>query len=330
MNIPTPNQIPVPLDLSELPDHILRSGAVEALTNQNEDLMARLSVVLRKTSKLEDQIAELEKIIQIQTHKLSVGHDQLMIYQEKEKTVLEKNKKQEVHYLQLKEQIQLLEMQYAELFTTSKNRTQSLNQQLERVGRRLQRYIRYRARIKMGVKSLRKKIKLNQNEWNRLNNEHREMKLRLGDAIERIQYLSRTHENNQKQLVENYESSLKELQKKLDHKEKQCEVLEFKTQKQEELFEQNITLENRAILAERKLNELQESMDKELLNLQTQVVQYRGENKTQSIALESYRKNEEELKMNMEEKRQQILQFQDQTESLQLLWQDGQQQKELL
>ena len=51
MNIPTPNQIPVPLDLSELPDHILRSGAVEALTNQNEDLMARLSVVLRKTSK---------------------------------------------------------------------------------------------------------------------------------------------------------------------------------------------------------------------------------------------------------------------------------------
>ena len=59
-HIPVPSQLPTALELDQLPDHVLRSGAVEALIQQNDDLMARLRVTLRRISVYEERLHRSE------------------------------------------------------------------------------------------------------------------------------------------------------------------------------------------------------------------------------------------------------------------------------
>src|SRR6185437_9717415 len=58
--IPLPNQMPKGLEFSEIPASILKTATMETLLSQNEDLMARLSVALRKGNALEDQMSEIQ------------------------------------------------------------------------------------------------------------------------------------------------------------------------------------------------------------------------------------------------------------------------------
>ena len=60
--IPIPSEIPMAIDTSLIPKEVLRTGAVESLISQNEDLMARIKVLIRRQSSLENQLADSEKI----------------------------------------------------------------------------------------------------------------------------------------------------------------------------------------------------------------------------------------------------------------------------
>src|ERR1700761_7098993 len=79
--IPLPNQLPKPPDLSRLPVEALRSSAVETLLGQNSDLMARLGVSLRKSGILETKLAELEKENLHLRHRYDAVKDQVLVVQ---------------------------------------------------------------------------------------------------------------------------------------------------------------------------------------------------------------------------------------------------------
>ena len=49
-NVPLPNQVPVGLDFSQIPQNIIKSGVVDALISQNDDLMSRLGIIKVKVS----------------------------------------------------------------------------------------------------------------------------------------------------------------------------------------------------------------------------------------------------------------------------------------
>src|ERR1700688_1060347 len=57
-SVKTPDQIPDRISHSHLPDSVLRSTAMEAVIQQNDDLLARLSVSLRRINGLEEKLKD--------------------------------------------------------------------------------------------------------------------------------------------------------------------------------------------------------------------------------------------------------------------------------
>src|SRR5690242_19027163 len=79
-----PSEIPTRLDVSNLPLPILRSGSVEALIAQNEDLMARLSVTLRRMSIMEEDANRLKTEKDLAEQQTRNVADQILLHENKD------------------------------------------------------------------------------------------------------------------------------------------------------------------------------------------------------------------------------------------------------
>src|SRR6187549_3898531 len=63
--IPLPDQLPASFDYLKLPKDILHTSTVDTLLNQNQDLMTRLSVNIRRVTDLEINLRKSEDQIRI-------------------------------------------------------------------------------------------------------------------------------------------------------------------------------------------------------------------------------------------------------------------------
>src|SRR6185437_13228630 len=124
----TPDQIPDGIDLSALPESALRSNALEAVLQQNEDLMSRLSVSLRRISFLEDKVKEVSTEADMHRSRHDNLKDQVLVLKEQAKRLSAKNEalanehsRRDQTVEELKEQIRVLEIRYAELFQTHRS-----------------------------------------------------------------------------------------------------------------------------------------------------------------------------------------------------------------
>ncbi|MGE3386284.1 MAG: hypothetical protein AB7K41_06120 [Bdellovibrionales bacterium] len=327
-NIPVPSQIPTRLDLTQLPPQILRSGAVEALANQNEDLMARLGVAMRRAALLENRISELEQTQQALQHKVSLAQDEALVLQQKDRVLVERYSEHENNAREARDQLQLLETQFAELYVTSKDRTRVLTEQIENLGTRLERFLRYRRRIVKAARQTKLKLQNLQIRWHREEETSRELKNRLGEAATRIQNMAKQANQNQKQLVENYESSLKELRDQTQKLENENRAYAQKTDDYQALFEKTVAFENRLIHEQRQFSEYRQNSEKELALLQIEISDLRTQHKTSLIEVENLQKNYADVVAERQTLKEQNTKFIDQVETLQLLWQDSQTQIE--
>ena len=83
-NIPLPDQLPAKPQLSHIPSEILKSSTIETLISQNEDLMSRLKITIRRLQLLENENQELGQEI-LQTKKAyNAMKDQLSIEEDKD------------------------------------------------------------------------------------------------------------------------------------------------------------------------------------------------------------------------------------------------------
>lgn len=156
--IPVPSEIPVDIDTSQIPKEILRTGAVESLISQNEDLMARLKVLIRRQSHLETQLAESEKIKLAATHRFDIINDQLAVYKEKDASSSEKLKAFQNENQKFKTQADMLEFRMTELYTASQHKTRHLMDQIQTLGRSIKSVKKYRQRVKPLLRALRQKL----------------------------------------------------------------------------------------------------------------------------------------------------------------------------
>ena len=156
--IPVPSEVPVAVDTSLIPKEVLRTGAVESLISQNEDLMARIKVLIRRQSSLENQLADAEKAKQATAHRYEVVNDQLAIYREKDAASAEKIKAINEDNQKFKRQVDMLEFRMTELYTTSQHRTRHLTDQIQAFGRKIKSITKYRQKIKPLVKELRNQL----------------------------------------------------------------------------------------------------------------------------------------------------------------------------
>ncbi len=260
--IPLPDEVPSRQKFAQnIPVDILKTNTVENLISQNEDLMARLKVALRRLSVLElenQKITEESNKIRLSQ---SAFNDQLMVFKEKDnawkKRVDQAEKDREV---------------YAEKFYVINEKMQKLNIELER-------YRKYQDRIKQQVKpyvSQLKEISKNlENKNIELTTELERKEADLRDLRHQIIELtknSRTQieilHNKNIELTEYYESQLEKLTSENKNlKENQVE-LENKAVRLHRALERQDELENELVEVSRSKDDLRNRLDKEIHRLQ--------------------------------------------------------------
>ncbi|MGE0764816.1 MAG: hypothetical protein AB7N80_16200, partial [Bdellovibrionales bacterium] len=207
-------------------------------------------------------------------------------------------------------------------------RTRVLTEQIENLGTRLERFLRYRRRIVKAARQTKLKLQNLQIRWHREEETSRELKNRLGEAATRIQNMAKQANQNQKQLVENYESSLKELRDQTQKLENENRAYAQKTDDYQALFEKTVAFENRLIHEQRQFSEYRQNSEKELALLQIEISDLRTQHKTSLIEVENLQKNYADVVAERQTLKEQNTKFIDQVETLQLLWQDSQTQIE--
>lgn len=333
-NLPVPNQVPEPVDLSHLPSHILRSGAVETLIQQNEDLTARLRVGLRRNSLLEEKISQLEKHLRVFEHKNSVLSDQMLVLQQKDEMVSKKKDEYETTIHDQRKQIHLLETQYAEMYATAQQRQQSLRNRVEFFSRRISRFIKYRRKIKTllqrlrnesedTIRTLRRENELLRSQVSQVNESHSSLKDRLSQTIERLQAQEKEAQKQSIALVDSYESQISALNNQIQELESERNFFKNEADQLEGLREEKVRLENQIILEQRKLSDYKETTEEELKAIQTDLSEYRSLSKKQTLEIEHLNEETREAKEKLEFEKRESSALMEQVESLQCLWRDS-------
>ena len=329
--VPLPTEIPEPPNLSQLPQDILHSGTVETLIGQNDDLMARLKVTLRRQSILEQDILNLKK----QQREIEKYCDNLenqnQILKEKDQQASKRQIQIEDKFLTVQEDLQLYEIRYAELsekyeikktdLVRHEKLNKSLRRKLKTYSRRLKKWVRPL------ITSLRSEIKGLGEKNSNLVSELEESKLKSFDLkertqalIEQIQTIETQNRTQVADLVQHYEKAKAELEKVnrslLDQiQQKEAEEVTLKTKAQEATF-----LSNENIRLSRLLEETRQRNESDLGTIQNDLNRYRAEAKTYAIEVQELRSELDRTLESLRAQDDENKNLTDQLESLQLLW----------
>lgn len=260
-SIPLPDEMPRRHDLSQIPKDILKSNTVENLISQNEDLMGRLKVALRRLSSLETENQKFNE----ETHRArlsqSASADQLLILKEKDQMW-----KARIDQFEKDKSI------YTEKFRL-------LHEKLLRTSAELDRHHKYHERIKLQVKpyisQLKEYSKSQEEKAQTLTHEleHREAQLRdLRHQIIELTKNSRAQiehaEKKNFEMIQFYETQIEKLStENQEHKEHLVELEEKALRLHKALGRQD-ELENELVEMTRSKDDLRQRLEKEKQHLQ--------------------------------------------------------------
>lgn len=327
-NIPLPSEVPQPLNLEQIPEQILRSGAIDALISQNEDLMSRLTVGLKRNAVLEERLSRQERVAKALQHRNDVYKDRLKIIEEKDRVLMERMQKVDLKLEEYRKQIHLLELRHAELYKDAKEKQSTLRGQLDSLHRRLSRYAKYRRHMKRITEHNRDTLKQMHADAQRFQTLNAQLKTNVTELATRLQSVAKESTEQQKQLVNNYEDEILNLKRQiLDQSKLQSQLVE-KTNQIEDFHERNAELENKLISESRKLAETKSRLENDLQLLQVQVAEIRVENKARLLEVEDLKQVKQALQLELDEAKKEQVKTYDQIESIQCLWRDAQTQLE--
>lgn len=319
--------------------HQLRaqSRTIDELMNQNEDLMARLMVALRRAGDLETQLKMSEEAKALLKSQVDQIQDQILVLKQKDKWVSERFDTREQSFRKLEEDHRLLQTQYAEYYLSSKSKLAEVRKERDLIYSRLHRAKKNQKnllRIASHYRLLLKKNKTSELEvQSKLADEsalRKQLQIQLGQAGERIQSLKNQMDEAAQLYQRTLESQKKQQAQELDQVKAQLEnIAELKAKIELEEMKR-IELENSNLHLERQFSHFKEKSDLTLSELQEQVKGFRIEAKNKTIALDHVEKEKIELIEENNLLANQRAELMQQVETLQGLWQDQQLQIEKL
>lgn len=334
LKIPIPIEVPPPPNLASLPPRILHSGTVETLIGQNEDLMARLKVNLRRNATLEQQILVLESELQQTRHENSSLQDQYFIVQEKDRIYKAKNFELESQFESQKAEIELLRTKLEEITYS----TQAKIKVLETYMRRVRRWARP-SMDKLRARSERERLRTIElvHHIDQLRRDLAERDVDVGDLRRRIEELShferereRQFQQDQARLVDSYECKLRDQADLLQKLENDVRYFKERSSRLDVATREQVESENKAILYARKNSELEHRLNTDIHQFQEQAAAYRGEAKALAAALETMRAEMQHSRHERERLESENARMSDQLESLQALWAESRRDSEML
>lgn len=299
-DIALPNELPPLPNLADLPPQVLHSGTVENLLGQNEDLFARLKVTFKTNAELERQLMIKEQSELEIKHINSSLLAQIQVLQEKDKA--QKIKQEE------------LELKIASLNSAveSENiRNTNAQLQLEEKGD--------------AFESLKAKLNVAAQHIEAQETAIREFEIQLNSDFElRMKQASAQHQLEQAEAEQKIQAATLATR----NLEAELATLKEKAGKLQNISEKCADAENRLVYFERRSEELESRFNKDFSELQSQLAIYRTEAKTLSIQLHNTEQRLDEKLAECVRLKESLSESQDQFESLQTLWTEGQKRLE--
>jgi chromosome segregation ATPase len=326
-SIPLPFEMPKALDFSKaIKADQPQSSTIETLIGQNEDLMARLGVSLRRTNHLEEKLVFIERENATLHHRFETLRDQLMVFQEKDRLWGDRSSGLIEESTELKSTIRKLEQRYTDVVVQA----QALQIQLARLER-------YKARMSKVTKIIQARAK----------------------QAGRLNALNVELSTQQAALVQSFETKISECKAEID-------VLQTRLLDRNALAEELVQLENKMIFVERqhesyrldvetRLEREEQSMRQKLMEefaearatvqkdldqkvaleeqnakLIEETKALRFELKMNMVELNTLAKTESDQREKLEETANETANLREQVETLQVLWQDKQRQMDKL
>ena len=332
---PTPDQLPNRIDLTNIPESVLRTNVIESLINQNDDLMSRLTVSLRRIASLEDKLSTSQtETLQFRS-KYENLKDQVLILKEQSRNFIARAKSAEKKTLveeksisELKEQIKVLEIRYAELSQSLEEREAKILQKSDRTIKENRRLAKYRRNVRRAIAIAKQELRTLREKRGQLDQALADLKNNLSETTQYISTTAKEHKLELANLTQAYELQLKELRSEIEMLIQQNQVLGERSRDAEKLYNEKIKVENDLIISQRKFEELEIRTASEVADVQKTLARYK--NDAAHLALEHSthtqllkEQNDKIDSLTLENKN-----FSEQVETLQLLWREQQNQLE--
>ncbi|HEY8269544.1 MAG TPA: hypothetical protein VIG33_01540 [Pseudobdellovibrionaceae bacterium] len=260
-NTPLPDEMPAAFNYAHLPKEILKSSSVESLISQNEDLVTRLKVALRRLSLIENENQKLSEETQRARLSQTAVADQVLIF--KEKDGLWKKKLQNA---EKEKDIQL-------------EKANALQSKVEKLAAEVERYHKYHDRIKTQVKpyihQLKEYSRSLEEKTQHLSQNNSRAEAQLSDLRHQIMEVSKNsrlqieiHEKKSQEMIHFYEQQIEAQTAELRHLNEQNKEFEIKAIRLNKALEKQDELENQVIELLRSKEEVKTRLEQETLRLQ--------------------------------------------------------------
>ncbi len=334
-NIPLPSQMPKGVDFSEIPMSALKSATLEGLLSQNEDLMARLSVALRKIHELEEGSAIFEREKKSLHSRFQTLREQFLVLEVKDKSSMSRTMQQHEENTHLRLSTGKLEKLYADLY-----------RQAQAFQTRLQRLERYRARIHKvspGVQEKLKKIAVLETEIVQFRRSFNAQKINLAEEyeaktaefeIKAAQYEKRIIEIREEMTAQRNAMQMEHMQSinafeaRIAEAQQEALGLKSKADERDKLYEDLLKAENARIFEKRQFEQSRADTEQTTARLDLETSSLRQQLK--DIIVDREAKTQELIRLtaeipNLRERNQNLV---EQVESLQSLWNHKQREVE--
>lgn len=319
--------------IMHLPTAKVKSGAVESLLSQNEDLSARLKVLLRRLASIEEENLKLAQEHREMKHQLSGLTDQLVVYREKESTWRERTLTAEETLDIQQSQLRQKEIEFAKLRTQEWEMREHLQTQLEKLDHAYCRLLRYRARIKNWIKPWvkglnsqiqEKQIRIDQYRRELQNTEIQSQQLihKNIEQVKKSREALKTAEEEKIQLISQFEQQRHDFQNEIKSITDTNTELRKKAALLDRSLERQDYLENRLVFAERENQELRERFNQEFTAVQNQMYEWRSKALSLEAEHESLISRITEVEHNYKTTKEVADRLDEQMEALRLLWKE--------
>lgn len=275
-NIPLPDEMPKGFNYSNLPKEILKSSSIENLISQNEDLMTRLTVSLRRLSLLENENQKLNDQAQRARLSQSAVSDQILIFREKDN--IWKNK---LDQAEKEKDVQL-------------EKANALQLRSGKLAAEVERYRKYHDRIKTQVKpyihQLKEYSRSLESKSERLTTENSKLDAQISDLRHQILEVSKNsraqiemRERQAQEIVQHYETQVQTQAEEIATLVLYNEDLESKAMRLNKALEKQDELENQVVELIRNKEEMKARLEGDVSRLQEKTSNLHRQNKRLEI-----------------------------------------------
>lgn len=311
--IALPDELPKPAERKHIPADLLKTTTVENLISQNEDLMERLKVSLRRLSTMELENQKLAETARKAVLSQTALKDQFMILREKDQAWKNRTDILETEKQVLSEKSRALEERTQQL-QASVDRFQKYH---DKVKTQVKPYI---AQLKEYSRSLEEKISKNENLCQHQLATINDLRTQIIEITKASKLQIEIETKRNRELTEFYETQLDSLQKEVENLREVRQENDFKTLKLNKALERQDWLENEVIQITRSKDELKFRLETELENLQSRIQEVSRQNQRLGIEHADLQVRVTEDSQSLQSLKSENEQLREQLESLRYMW----------